>query len=315
MIFTPDLIEKQISSVEEAWKLINNKLPQFDKIYTVWHKWFCETVQDTTFQQVVTDTLVISYARMSLRNGSISNDPRNYHSETHIDDLLNQLFVVSDLPQSNEINDSGWSLLSIFIAAHDLHQSKKHTDSELIGVNEQASFQEVIRILSRVDVNHRINLEHKELLKLMIHGSTFGKGQDVEGDIYHGNLVKSLAKKINDIDELDKELAYLACDIDTANVALDLKDYAKTSIDVYNEIQNLAKNSLSAHTFFGEAQEQYFFELQGFNSQLGALAFAQKKKENAPKVKQISLNIKNLDKTLSNEKVVEYYLAQVDSQT
>lgn len=313
MTFPPDLIEKQVSSVEHAWQLLKDKLPQFDRLFTQWHQWFCKTVQDTAYQQVVTDTLIIAYARMSLRNGSLSAHPRNYHSETHIDDLLYRLMAISELPESDVICDYGWSLLSIFIASHDLRQSEKNTDTEWIGNNEQASFQEVIRILASVDEHQKIRLEHKELLKLMIHGSTFGKGQDIEGNIYHGNLVKFLFKQVNYFEEADKEIAYLACDIDTANVASDLTEYAKTSIDVYNEIQNITHNSLSAHTFFGEAQEQYFFEMQGFNSQLGTLAFAQRKKDNTPKIKQISQKIKNLDKNMCNEKVVEYYLAQIKS--
>lgn len=311
MIFPPDHIEKQISCVDQAWELLNFKLPQFNSVFTIWHDWFCETVDDSDVQMVITDALIVSYARMALRNGSLSNHPRSYHNEKHIDDLLYRLIAISNMSKSDGITDYGWSLLSLFMGGHDLRQSEKNNESVLVGDNEQASFQEMIRILDEVDDKRIVRNEHRELLKLMIHGSTFGKGEDTAGNIYQGNLVKYLLKNVEYFEDFDKELAYLACDIDTANVAADLTDYAQSSINVYNEIQNISQNKLSAQTFFGEMQEQYFFELQSFNSKIGVLAFAEQKEENAPKIQLISQKIKALDKNLSNKTVVDYYLSQI----
>lgn len=311
MVFPPDLIEKQISTVDKAWQLLNSKLPVFNSIYYIWHDWFCETVKDRQAQEVITDALVMSYARMALRNGTLSETPRCYHSEKHIDDLLYRLIAISNMSDSQMVSDYGWSLLSLFMCGHDLRQSEKNNDSILIGDNEQASYQEIVRILDTVDKHKIVRNEHKELLKLMIHGSTFGKGEDTAGNIYQGNLVKYLLKNVGYFEEKDKELAYLACDIDTANVAAELTDYAQSSINVYNEIQNISQNTLSAQTFFGEMQEQYFFELQSFNSKIGVLAFDFQKQENAPKIQLISQRIKSLDKDLSNKTVVDYYLSQI----
>lgn len=310
MIFSPDLIEKQIPTVDTAWQLLNSKLPQFNSIFNIWHNWFCETVKDSQVQEAVTDALVISYARMALRNGTLSENPRSYHSEKHIDDLLYRLIAISNM-QETQFADYGWSLLSLFMCGHDLRQSEKNNDSVLVGDNEQASYQEMVRIIDQVDVYKIVRNEHKELLKLMIHGSTFGKGEDTAGNIYQGNLVKYLLKNVGYFEEKDKELAYLACDIDTANVAAELTDYAESSINVYNEIQNISQNTLIAQTFFGEMQEQYFFELQSFNSKIGVLAFDFQKQENAPKIQLISQRIKSLDKELSNKTVVDYYLSQI----
>lgn len=312
MVYPPDSIEKQLSSVEKAWALLNSELPAFDSIYPIWHNWFCETVKDAEVQEVVSNAVVIAYARMALRNGTLSNKPRCYHSEKHIDDLLYRLIAISQLSEADSITDYGWSLLSLFMCSHDLRQSEVNNELDLVGGNEQASFQEVARILVLVDKYQIVRREHKELLKLMIHGSTFGKGEDTEGNIYQGNLVKYLLKNVEYFDDSDKELAYLACDLDTANVAADLKDYAQSSINVYNEIQDISQNSLTAQTFFGEMQEQYFFELQSFNSQLGVLAFAQRKSENSSNIKKISLRIKDLDSNLSNKKVVEYYQSKIN---
>jgi len=312
MNYPPDLIEEQISSVDKAWELLNEKLPEFQVIFDIWHAWFCDIVKDVEVQEVVTSTVVVSYARMALRNGTLSIQPRNYHSEKHIDDLIYRLIAVSQLSSSHFITDYGWALLSIFMSAHDLRQSEKNNEQELVGNNEQASFQEVIRILDVVDQHKIVRQEHKELLKLMIHGSTFGRGEDTKGNIYIGNLVKVLLKGVAYFDDDDKELAYLACDIDTANVSADLKDYAQSSINVYNEIQTISGNSMSAQLFFGTLQSDYFFELQKFNSKVGKQAFAQQKLDNTPKIKKLCSLIQQLDPEMENNDVVDYYLLQIN---
>jgi len=312
MKFPPDLIEEQISSVDQAWELLNNKLPQFKKTYDIWANWYKGLVSNTHMQKVIIDALVISYARMAKRNGSLSLNPRSYHNENHIDDLLYRLMAVSQLSHSFDIPEYGWSLLSLFMCCHDLRQSEINT-IDLIGNNERASYQEILRLLEVIDKRNIIRQEHKELLKLMVHGSTFGRGEDTKGNIYTGNLVKYLLRDVAYFDAMDKELAYIACDIDTANVAADLRDYAQSSINVYNEIQNISKTDVSAQEFFGEQQEQYFFELQKFNSRLGVLAFSQQKDENAPIIKTISDAIKQLDGDLDNAFVLDFYLKQINA--
>lgn len=313
MIFPPDLIEEQISNVDQAWQLLNNKLPQFKKLYDVWLSWYKGIVTNNRQQSVISDALVISYARMAKRNGSLSLNPRSYHSEHHLDDLLYRLMAISHFQFDEEIPAYGWSLLSLFMCCHDLRQSEDNNNKALIGNNERASYQEVLRILESIDRKKVIRQEHKELLKLMIHGSTFGKGEDNMGNIYKGNLVKYLLYDVAYFDNVDKELAFIACDIDTANVSADLVDYGQSSINVYNEIQNISSVDVSAQSFFGELQEQYFFELQKFNSKLGKQAFSDQKSKNAPKVKEICEFIKGLDSSISNAKVVEIYLSQLHS--
>ena len=313
MNFPPDLIEEQVANRDQAWELLNQKLPQFKKLFNDWKSWYKSVVSNAKVRRVVIDAMLVSYARMALRNGSLSLNPRSYHNETHIDDLLCRLMQLSKTPSSQTIPEYGWSLLSLFMSCHDLRQSEKSNRLELIGNNEQASFQEASRLLIRLDKHKVINKQHKELLQLMIHGSTFGKGEDTKGNIYKGNLVKYLLKKVRHFDLIDKELAFIACDIDTANVASNIKEYAQSSINVYNEIQNISKNPVSAQVFFGEQQELYFFELQKFNSKLGELVFSKRKQINAPKIKQISLKIKQLDGETNNNKVVKTYLSLINS--
>ncbi|MFK8010914.1 MAG: hypothetical protein AB8B80_02670 [Marinicellaceae bacterium] len=312
MIFPPDLIEEQISNVDQAWQLLDKNLPRFKKLYNIWQDWYKSTVKNQRQRNVISDAMVISYARMAKRNGSLSINPRSYHGEHHLDDLLYRLMAVSHYSGAEAIPEYGWSLLSLFMCCHDLRQSEENHNKDLIGNNERASYQEVIRIIESLDKKQKVRPEHKELLKLMIHGSTFGKGEDNMGNIYKGNLVKYLLKDIAYFEQIDKEIAFIACDIDTANVSADLLDYGQSSIDVYNEIQNISKVEISAHSFFGELQEQYFFELQQFNSELGKQAFSEQKLRNAPKIKKICDAINNLDAKTSNEKVLEIYLSHIN---
>ncbi|VAW47363.1 hypothetical protein MNBD_GAMMA03-39, partial [hydrothermal vent metagenome] len=142
MKFSPDLIEQQIATIDQAWELLNSKLPQFNQVFTTWQSWYKSIVTDTLVHDVIIDTLVISYARMALRNGTLSIAPRCYHNEQHIDDLLYRLIAVSKLSASEDIPEYGWSLLSIFMSCHDLRQSEVSNLHGLIGYNEQASFQE-----------------------------------------------------------------------------------------------------------------------------------------------------------------------------
>lgn len=313
MKYPADLIEEQISNIDQAWELLNNKLPEFRDIFDIWQSWYYQMVKSLRMRAVITDAVVITYARMALRNGTLSINPRNYHSEKHINDLLYRMMAVSKFSESNDVPEYGWSLLSIFMSSHDLRQSNKNNKLDLIGDNEQASFQEISRLLTRIDKHKVVRPEHKELLKLMIHGSTFGKGEDILGNIYQGNLVKYILQNIGYFDEDDKQLAYLACDIDTANVAADLKDYAQSSINVYLEIQNISPAEISAQSFFGEQQRQYFFDLQHFNSDMGIIAFEQQKQINAPKVKKVCDVINELDQNKSNEEVVEIYQQQINA--
>ena len=314
MKYPPDLIEAQISNVEQAWQLLDDKLPQFRKLHYLWLSWYAGIVKNNNQQHLISDAMVVSYARMALRNGSLSNNPRCYHSESHLNDLIYRLLAISHLELSENIPDYGWSLLSLFVCCHDLRQAEDNNNTDLIGNNERASYQEVIRIISALDKKSVIENQHKELLKLMIHGSTFGKGEDNMGNIYKGNLVKYLLKNADSFTDIDKQLAFIACDIDTANVSADLADYGQSSIDVYNEIQNISNKEISARSFFGELQEQYFFELQKFNSELGQQAFSEQKSRNAPRIKEICDAINRLDKNMNNSQVVGVYRSMIDRE-
>ena len=316
MAFPPDYVEKQIANIDQAWTLLNNKLPKFKKLFHVWSLWHKEILINPSMHSIISDAVIICYARMALRNGSLNENPRHYHSEKHIEDLLLRLIAISELPETEKIPDYGWSVLSLFMCSHDLRQSENNqSNKNIVGTNEQASYLEIERLMALIDTKGLFQNEHKELLKLMIHGSTFSQGEDNNGNIYNGNLVDVLLKTIDYFEDDDKQLAFLACDIDTANVAAELMDYAESSINVYNEIQAFSKTPINAKIFFGIQQQQYFFVMQRFNSHIGVVAFSQQKDQNAPKIKKVCRAIIDSDKGLTNEEVVDLYRQQIKKLT
>lgn len=312
-MYPADLIEEQVSSTGEAQQLLEEGLPAGLEFFESWLQWAQEKIPDSALLRTTKNIVLVSYARMALRNGSLSINPRSYHSEEHIEDLFTRVKMVSGLKQSESIPGYGWSLLSLFICCHDLRQSEKNNPQTLVGNNEQASFDELVRLLNKYDKHHLFDNKLRNILKVMIHGSTFGSGEDTNGNIYRGNLVKYLLDESSEFDDMDRELAYIACDIDTANVAIDFKEFAQSSINVYDEIQNISPQRLTAKEFFGEQQESYFFDLQKFDSRLCNLAFSRYKEKNAPMVSKVSQSIRQLDTSYSDEQVVKYYIDLVES--
>jgi hypothetical protein len=309
MRYAPDQVELEIQSTDQALNLLASFLPDFNELFSLWEQWFEDQIGSCPLYPIVSDALLISYARMALRNGSLSPKSRNYHNEGHIDDLLYRLMAVSEYPKIKQrIPKYGWSILSLFMGAHDLRQNIKESNDDLVGNNEKASFDEVKRLIERLDHKKVFQKEHIALLKLMIYGSTFGKSEDQHGNVFNGNLVKYLLDDNRHFEPIEKEIAYLACDIDTANVSAPLLKYAEASIDVYNEIQNFSATPLDAKLFFGDLQENYFFTLQRYNSKIGRLVFDKFKLKNAPIIRKISNSISNLSDNLTNEEVVELYL-------
>lgn len=313
MNFSPDLVENQISTSHQARQLIQEHRPEFFNFYSLWVDWLDQKPQSSRLTPVVKDIILIAYVRMAVRNGSLSDKPRHYHNEKHIEDLVYRMMAVSEIPESSVIPEYGWSLLSLFMAAHDLRQAESPQSDTLVGNNEKASYEELIRLIDLTDHEQLISDEHKQLLKLMIYGSTFGTSKDKNGNIFNGNLVGYLLSQVHYFEDLDKEIAFLACDIDTANVSAPLLDYAYSSLDVYNEIQAFSGRSIPAQVFFGEMQEAYFFTLQQFNSELGRLTFNQLKEKNAPIVKSISRNISSMDSSHSDAQLIDHYLQQIKS--
>ena len=301
-----DEIEQLISNPDQAITLLEQRLPDDHMGLDFWDAWISALVPPSQVLDQVKQAVRVAFARMALRNGILNPRPRPYHNENHINDLLERLMLCSRHACSEEIPDYGWMLLSFFAATHDLRQAEEPTNT-LVGSNESASFDEAIRIIAVVDPDGQFRKKYRDILQLMIYGSTFSNGQG-NGLVFEGNLAVSLLAD-EDMAPVDQELVLLACDIDTANVSLSATQYAQSAIKVFRELQSHHNPEYPAHAFFSEQQYRYFFELQKFNSVIGKEVFEQMKQRNAAAIQKLSDTIFKLPEETPQEEIIKVFTA------
>jgi hypothetical protein len=289
-----DSTERQINGHQEAVAVLSG-LPDDHVRFTVWQQWADQKFADQAWHDVLSQAMTIAYARMAMRNGSLSDNPRSYHNEYHINDLLLRIIYCQE--SSDQPMTAGQlALLSLFAACHDLRQAeprKPDSDDSLVGANEMASFEEADRILTALG-DHQLWSNHNQLLlKTMIEGSTFGSGGKRSKNFFQGNLAHHLLNQL-DLPEEDAQLVLLACDIDTANVSLSIEEFADSAIDIFDELLSHQNAGISAHEFFSEQQQTYFFELQAFHADLSRQLFQPHKDSNQDNLRTLSEHIRNL---------------------
>lgn len=300
-----DAVEKQVAKPAQAQAILE-RLPVFSGLAT-W-KQRLESKQQP-WSKLLWDIIRIAYARMALRNGSLSEKPRAYHNEQHLEDLLQRLLYCVEEHNAVADNPTGLAILLSFIVAHDLRQTEQKNDksNDLIGVNEAASFLEIERLIQQYPANELWNEHNLLLLKTMIHASTFGSGGSQSLNFFQGNLAKWLLAKMN-LSARDEELIYLACDIDTANVSSPIFDYAKSAVQVFEELQHHHLPDISARNFFSRQQTAYFFEQQHFHSQAAHFLFVPMKRKNAKFIIQITKKVAKLSDNVDNSAVKKFFL-------
>ncbi|KAA3638964.1 MAG: hypothetical protein DWP95_11550 [Proteobacteria bacterium] len=241
----------------------------------------------------------LAYARMCHRNGSLSQQPRSYHNEFHCNDLCDHL-IECHSQFADFFPAVHWALLSYFAVCHDLMQDLPghHRDQRLVGANEAASFKEAQEIMDLIAADQSAGDLFQPaqllLLKTMIEGSTFGRHGDNKRYFFQGNIAKHLLKNIPLNCEADRQLVYLACDIDTANVSMPFNDYARSAIRVYDELKAHRLIKVSARMFFSDEQINYFFNQQQFNSTPAMDLFLPRKLNNAPLLKKTVAAVNSL---------------------
>ncbi len=295
MLFAPDAIELTTHSraeIERTWRDLN---PAGLPVYTRWRAWLQSHFADDPACAVVLQTCETAIARMARRNGALSPNPRRYHNEHHIEELLDRLMCChsENAALKTPLPPRAWLLLSIFAACHDLHQGHKNTaqPSDRVGANEAASFCEAERLLQHLDPAGLIGAQQIALLRLMIHGSTFGSGQQKRSHALQGNLVVRLLQQSPLADETDRQTVLLACDIDTANVSLDLVSYARTAARICRELNDHHASKPDPMRFFTEQQKRYFFDLQQYHSDLAQRVLLPAKVRNQPLVEALCLRM------------------------
>lgn len=262
---------------------------------------------------------VVCLARMSLRHGSDAERQRDYHNEGHLLDVLDQMRHISRYQpeqrlHSEPLPDEGTGLrrlgplsslcLAVFAAAHDIRQSEIGYDDDGVGHNERASADECMRILMIAGLDYDRHRHIFQLLRWMIHGSTFyttTQSFDVLC-VQPGALAPVIASQIiergQSIGQLSAaeaaDLILLASDIDTANVAEPIDEYARQSVRMCREANRhrdlKGGDQLASHAvfeFLTSGQEQYFFRQQRFYSQLAQNAFTAAKGETGEHLKRL----------------------------
>lgn len=304
-----DQTEERIDSFKAAQAVLA-QLPSDHQQLSPWLRWSDEVFAEQPWQQALNQSMIIAYARMTRRNGALSEHPRSYHNERHIDDLLTRIFYCAE-QYKTQINPNGLAILSFFAACHDLRQDEPRNTSNptsLVGANEAASFAEAARIIAMTGADSLWNEHHMLLLRTMIEGSTFGSGGKRSQNFFQGNLAKHLLQQLSLPNKNDEQLVLLACDIDTANVSLNLAEFAQSAVAIFDELKSHQNVETSAHQFFGEQQKIYFFEQQQFNAKITLDLFEPKKQNNKNKLLALSAYINQQDPLLSAESIKAKFL-------
>ncbi|MBL0162644.1 MAG: hypothetical protein IPP82_03030 [Xanthomonadales bacterium] len=259
----------------------------------------------------------IAYVRLALRHGTLGEDFHAYHNETHILDILGER--IDRLIMTNGVLALGlrdWCVLSLFAACHDLRQREQQMYEAGVGANERASTEETFRLLDHCGFSRSADADIYLAIDLTIAGSTFDARPPPGSAAFNAaELVQSggaLAAKLGQ--KLDKhrpgwrdearivhahELALIAADLDTANVAEPFVRFASSAENLCLEREMLCLRDLdsveSAQPVLGfltDGQDRFFFDLHRFNSELGRQSFGPAKDNNAARLKSLSLGLR-----------------------
>lgn len=256
--------------------------------------------------------LHIAYARLGLRHGSFGNDWHAYHNEGHILEILDwRLGRLLACSASRDLSLRDICALMLFAAGHDLRQREVSDVVDQVGANERASIDETLRILDDCGFSRERDADLYLALELMIAGSTFNVQRPAgarllnPAELVHasGALAPELPSvlDVRGITWRDDariahalDLALIAADLDTANVAEPFDRLIDSSERLCREREMLSNRSLDASEsaqpvlrFLSDGQESFFFTQHCFNSPLGSAAFAQGKQDNAEKLRAV----------------------------
>lgn len=259
----------------------------------------------------------LAYARLALRHGSWGDDFHAYHNEQHILEIFDSRIArLMDEIGRDALGLADWLLLGLFAACHDLRQREPAEYSAGVGSNERASIEEAFRILDRVGFSRERDARFYVGLELTIAGSTFDARPPAKDWEYNSvDLVQSggaLASKLDA--KLDKhvpgwrddpaiahalDLALIAADLDTANVAEPFARFVETGTRLCLEREmrchrspDDAASALPVLGFLTDGQERFFFDLHRFNSDVGRHAFSAAKQSNAAPLKALTMALR-----------------------
>lgn len=262
-----------------------------------------------------TAALTLSLARFGCRHGSWGDDFHHYHNENHALEILDgRIGRLMERIGIDALPGEDWIALQLFATCHDLRQREQVDFDHPVGNNEAASIVETFRILDVCGFDRERDRGLYLDLELMIAGSTFDARpaaalayryyNSAEVAATGGALAPRMAPYLDQAlpgwqDDPDivhaVELAQIASDLDTANVAEAFPWLAESASRLCQEREMRSGRSLQAAEsaqpcvgFLSDGQERYFFELHRFCSAAGEATFADTKKENAPKLRALA---------------------------
>lgn len=259
----------------------------------------------------------LAYARLATRHGAWGDDFHAYHNEQHILEIFDSRIarLMTQIGR-DALGLVDWLLLGLFAACHDLRQREPAEYSAGVGSNERASIEETFRILDLAGFERDRDAAFYVGLELTIAGSTFDARPPAQDWEYNSvDLVQSggaLASKLDA--KLDKhaagwrddpaivhalELALIAADLDTANVAEPFERFVETGMRLCLEREmrchrspDQAASAMPVLGFLTDGQERFFFELHRFNSDAGRRAFSAAKQANAAPLKALTMALR-----------------------
>lgn len=313
--FPPDEVERRLPDPASARNLLREHDARLEaalaRRFTQWRP-FATDAADVTLIENTIEAVRLGYARLGLRHGRFGDDFHPYHNEGHVleilDGRLGRLIAthgIAALPLRH------WCALALFAACHDLRQAERSEFAAGVGANERASIEETGRLLDACGFSREADVDLYVALDLMISGSTFDARKPDDSLVYNAaewvQAGGALAAKLDQ--KLDKhrpgwredrflvdgqQLALVAADLDTANVAEPFASFATSAANLCAEREMISGRSLDAPEsaaptleFLTTGQEQFFFDLHRFCSAPGLAAFAPMKQDNAPKLRSL----------------------------
>ena len=320
--FPADPIEARVPDPGTARALVRARRPDVLTLLEHRRKRLAKAVADAQAETIerAENAILMAFCRLAFRHGSWGSDFHDYHNEGHILEILGpRIDRIMDAISEDRLSLRDWFRLSLFAAAHDLRQREAPEFHAGIGSNERASVEETFRILHACGFTPEQNPELFLSCELMISGSTFDARPPAGGSHEYNPaelVVQSggaLAQKLEA--KLDKhsqgwrddarirhalELALIAADLDTANVAepfaLFMASAERLCLEREMRTRRDPASPASADpilAFLTDGQERYFFELHRFNSEHGRRVFESSKRENADKLIALTARLRS----------------------
>jgi hypothetical protein len=311
--YPADDYERMVPDPATAHRLVRERRPELLALLEHRRTYFAELIsaRPDAPVQPAEDAVLMAFCRLAFRHGSWGKDFHDYHNEGHVFEILGpRLERLIQAVGVEALSLRDWFLLALFAAAHDLRQREIPEFAAGIGSNERASIEETFRILHACGFTQERNAEVFLAIELMIAGSTFdARPAPPALEINSAEVVVqsggALAQKLEE--KLDKhaagwrddkriehalELALIASDLDTANVAEPFPIFMASTerLCLEREMRSHRKPSEAAAAipvlnFLTTGQEHYFFDLHRFSSEYGRRAFAADKQANTARMR------------------------------